>query len=62
MRSVRDSLATLAALPEADGALDTYGDGALMQQLEADVAPRPIAGAAGGARQGSCRLSHAALS
>ncbi len=38
LRSMRDSLLALAELPEAQQALDVYGDGAALQQLEADVA------------------------
>ncbi|OWQ91943.1 hypothetical protein CDN99_06135 [Roseateles aquatilis] len=38
MRSMRESLQALLALPEADQPLDVYGDGAVLQTLEADVA------------------------
>ena len=38
LRSMRESLTALAAVPESEGALDVYGDGALMQDLEHEVA------------------------
>jgi threonine aldolase len=37
-RSMREALASLAAAPEAAGALDLYGEGELVQRLEARVA------------------------
>jgi threonine aldolase len=37
-RSMRDALQSLASAPEAQGALDLYGEGALTQELEARVA------------------------
>lgn len=38
LRSMRESLLALAELPEAAGALDVYGDGAVLQALEAQGA------------------------
>jgi len=40
LRSMRESLLALAELPEATQPLDVYGDGAVLQALEADVAGR----------------------
>ncbi|MBO9685560.1 MAG: hypothetical protein J7598_03010 [Mitsuaria chitosanitabida] len=37
-RSMRESLRTLLAQPEADEPLDVYGDGVVLQSLEAEVA------------------------